>query len=77
VLAPVSAGVFDAGCYAAGAPLVGLAPLGKADETDAKVIGAGIVAVPEPPGMLMLVAQVGSWALLQRRNRIGRPTKGQ
>jgi len=70
VLTFVSAGLFDAGPYNAGTPLGGLALLGKGGETDAKLLGGGIVAVPEPSGMILLVALAGSMALLRRRNRI-------
>jgi len=70
VVASVSANLFDAGPYNAGTPLGGLALLGAGGEPGAKLIGGAIVAVPEPSGMILLMALAGSVALLRRRNGI-------
>jgi len=68
VIAFVSGGLYDAGPYAAANPLGGLALSGGAAFSDGKPLADGIVAVPEPAGIILgMTAAAALAALWQKR----------
>jgi len=70
VIAFVNGGLYDAGPYNAASPLGGLALQGGSGFPDGKPLTGGIVAVPEPSGIIMIVALAGTMSLLRRRKPI-------
>jgi autotransporter-associated beta strand protein len=68
VVASVSANLFDAGPYNAGTPLGGLALPAGGGLSEPNVLAGGIVAVPEPAGIILAMTAAASLvALWQRR----------
>jgi hypothetical protein len=68
VIAFVGGGLYDAGPYNAGTPLGGLA-LTAGDFSDAKFVAGGIVAVPEPAGIILAMTAAAALAALWQRRK--------
>jgi autotransporter-associated beta strand protein len=68
VIAFVGGGLYDAGPYNAGTPLGGLA-LTAGDFSDAKLVAGGIVAVPEPAGIILAMTAAAALAALWQRRK--------
>jgi autotransporter-associated beta strand protein len=64
VVASVSANLFDAGPYNAGTPLGGLALPAGGGLSEPNVLAGGIVAVPEPAGIILGMTAVAALAAL-------------
>ena len=69
VIAFVSGGLYDAGPYNVGTPLGGLALNAGGEFSDAKLVAGGIVAVPEPAGIILAMTAAAALAALWQRRK--------